>query len=218
MSKYLYNTTEVEKTYLGKIIAAESYYLIPTNLELPLAQESTLLVDVANAEIIVSKIDNSSGHITNINSAIDYLKDNLPSQVESLAQPFASKILSNGSRLFRRVHGITASVQNAPDNIDFTVPYAKCKITGVQILNGKIGDKANFKVLDTAGGLISGVPNAVLNQFGFDVNIIPDEATYPSKYDADLIAGMVLRIEYDAVDELLPRTIYVNLDLHQVVD
>lgn len=145
----------------------------------------------------------------------------------NIVSPFGSKVLSNGKKLFRRVHGISASVQDQPDTIDFVVPYPQCKITGVQILGGKLGDKCNFMVLDSVDGVIQqsmGValenitPNLQLNQFGFNVNIIPDVASYPSKYDADLVQGMVLRVVYDAVDELIPRTIYINFDLHQVTD
>jgi hypothetical protein len=132
--------------------------------------------------------------------------------------PFGAKILPNGKKLFRRVHGISAVVQNAPDSITYTITYPACKIMGVQIINGKVGDTANFKVLDTATGTITGVPNLLLNQFGFNVNIVPEVATYPSKYDADLIQGMQLLIEYDAIDELLPRTVYINFDLHEVKD
>lgn len=131
--------------------------------------------------------------------------------------PFPSKSLSNGKKLFRRVRGVSGQVQNVPVNIDFIVPFTNCKITGVQILGGKLGDKATFQVLDTATGTISGIPNALLNTFGEGVYIAPDKADYPSRYDADLIGGMTLRIIYDAADELLPRNIYINLDLHEVV-
>ncbi len=130
--------------------------------------------------------------------------------------PFAAKTLPDGSKIYRRVRGISGEVQNAADNIDFLVPFT-CKITGLQILNGALGDKATFQVLDTATGTLSGVPYAVLNTYAQDVYIRPDFAEYPSRYDADLITGLTLRIVYDAVDELLPRTIYVNYDLHQIV-
>lgn len=217
MVKYLYNTTQSDKSYIGKNVAAGEYYLIPAILEVPFANNSQLLTDIATGDVIVSKSEDVSGHITDISQAIDCLKGNLPAVVESTNSPFASKTLLDGSKIYRRVRGVSGSVQGTTDYIDFTIPFTKCKITGVQILNGKIGDKANFKVLDSATGTITGIPNYELNEFGHDVYIIPDVATYPSKYDADLIYGLVLRIEYDPIDELLPRTIYVNLDLHEVV-
>lgn len=131
--------------------------------------------------------------------------------------PFADKVLPNGKRLYVRVHGISASVSGAPDNIDFVIPYAACKITGLEIINGAVGDTCNFKVLDTPSGTISGVPNAVLNQFGFNVNVAKDYYKRESSYDADLIQNMTIRIEYDSV-ATLPAPVYVNIILHEVKD
>ena len=131
MSKYIYNNTQLEKTYIGKSIAANSYYLIPVNFEIPFSSESSLIVDIANGEIILSKTDDSSGHISDISYAIDFLKDNLPVRVESQNYPFGSKSLPDGKKIFRRVRGVTGEVQNYPVNIDFIVPFAECKITGL---------------------------------------------------------------------------------------
>lgn len=128
--------------------------------------------------------------------------------------PFGSKLLPDGKKLFRRVRGTSASVTAGSNNIDFIVPFTNCKITGLQILNAAMGDKASFQILDTDSGTISTVPYYLLNTFGTDVYIAPEFAAYPSKYDADLIAGLTLRIVYTATDS---RTIYVNYDLHEVV-
>lgn len=220
MAKYLYNTTQQEIIIKGKSIPAEDYYFIQATLEAAFSADSQLLSYLANGDLILSKSEDLTGHITDLNSAIDYLKNNLPIKVESANLPFGSKILADGSKIFRRVRGISASIQNTSINIDFTIPFTKCKITGLQILNATLGSKATFQVLDTAEGLISGYPNAVLNTFGQDVYVEPGSASYPSKYDADLIIGMKLRIVYDSADEVLNpyRVIYVNFDLHEVKD
>lgn len=180
------------------------------------ANDSEVLSNISNGNIELSLNDIP---ILDINTAINTLKNNLPAQVNSSNQPFASKILSNGKKLFMRVHGIQAQVSGAPDNIDFTIPYTNCKITGIEILNGELGDKINFKVLDTASGTISGIPNYMLNQFGFDVRIGSALYKHESGYDADLIQGMVLRLEYDAItSDLLPKNVYINFILHEVKD
>lgn len=133
--------------------------------------------------------------------------------------PFADKVLPNGKRLFTRVHGTSSSVAGTPDNIDFEIPYAMCKLTGIDIINGELGDKINLKILDTATGTISGVPNAVLNQFAFNVNIASNFHKFESKYDADMIQGLKIRVEFDAITpDLLPKTIYINFYLHEVKD
>lgn len=139
------------------------------------------------------------------------------SKVSTTAYPFAAKELPDGSKIFRRIRSATGTVSSGPTNIDFIVPFSKCKITGVQILGAELGDSVSFQVLDTSSGTISGIPNFVLNEFGTGVYIVPDVANYPSKYDADLIQGLVLRLVYTPVAGAESKSIYVNYDLHQVV-
>lgn len=139
--------------------------------------------------------------------------------------PFADKRLPDGKKLFKREHGVTGQVQNVPVTISFSIPYNACKITRIEIIGGVVGDTVNFKVYDTPDGLIQqsmGVPagevdpHLLLNQFGFNVNVAKDYHMKDSEYDADLIKNMVLEVEYDAKDELLPRTIGINFILHEV--
>ena len=132
-------------------------------------------------------------------------------------QPFADKVLPNGKKLFTRVHGISAQVSGAPDNITFTVPYAACKLTGLEIIGGLTGDKVNLKILDSNTGTYTGVANQQLNQFGFDVNVAKDFYNRESSYDADLFLNMQVQIEYDSV-ATLPADVYINLILHEVKD
>lgn len=129
--------------------------------------------------------------------------------------PFADKILPNGKRLFNRLHGAQFSVSGSPDVCDFNIPYDTCKLTGIEIINGSFGDTCNLKVVDTPTGAISGVPDFILNQFGFNVNIAKDYYKRESAYDADLIKDMKIRIEYDSV-ATLPAPIYINFILHEV--
>lgn len=132
---------------------------------------------------------------------------------------FSDKVLPNGKRLFTRVHGSSGSVSGAPDNIDFEIPYPMCKLTGIDIINGELGDKINLKILDTSTGTISGVPNMVLNQFAYNVNIASSFHKFESRYDADMIQGLKIRVEFDAVaPDLLPKTIYINFYIHEVKD
>lgn len=208
------NISENDILLFSILLHADDEYEIPV-ISIPLwANDDDVLLNISLGTIQVYK---NSEAIVGINKQINILKGMLPQLVESVNQPFGSKVLPDGSKLFRRVRGTSASVQGTPDTIDFTIPFAKCKITGLQIIGGKLGDKATFQVVDTDAGTISGVPNYVLNTFGEDVYIVPDVANYPSKYDADLISGLKLRVIYDAVDELLPRDVYINFDLHEVV-
>ena len=132
-------------------------------------------------------------------------------------QPFSSKILPDGKKLNGRLHGISGVVSTSPGNIDFVVPYDNCKITGVEIIGGELGDKVNFKIFDTPTGLISGVPDLLLNQFGIDVNITSSLYKRDFAYDADLIKDLKLRIEYTTANlNLLPKNIHINFVIHEV--
>lgn len=217
MSKYIKNTTETNKTWLGKVVEPDEYYLIPENMEIAFANDSSVLTDIAIEEAIIAEDDTGNSDILDIATAINFLKRALPVYTKPMLYPFADKKLPDGKKLFKRVHGVSAQVSGSPDNIDFVVPYNNCKITGVEIINGDFGDKVNFKVYDTPTGTLSGIPDLMLNQFGFNVNIRKEYHKDECNYDADLIKDMKIRVEFDAVtSDLLPKTVYINFILHEV--
>ena len=143
---------------------------------------------------------------------LDQVKDSTIEETPSSTHvvglsPFNDKVLYDGGKLFKREHGVLVQIDNIGLNIaDFVIPYPNCKITGTEILYGKKGDKINFKVLDSDNGIIqlaagvpveNVVPNLLLNQFAFQLNVAENYHIRQSSYDADLIAGLVIRIEYD---------------------
>ncbi len=141
----------------------------------------------------------------------------VPSSVSvDKSTPFANKILPSGKRVFKRVHGVKATVEDAQKNIELIIPYDFCKITGIELIAGNYGDKVNFKVYDTPTGTISTIPNYMLNQFGFDVYLAQDRHKEESNYDADLIKDMKLVVEYIPVNTGSPREVYVNFMLHEL--
>jgi hypothetical protein len=210
---WIHNISGVEKTYEGIPIPDSSYYLIPSKHVLYEYQTNTTFISDLLSGVVRWSNDGITD-ITNPTAALSAMLGATPPQVEAQTQPFGSKVLPNGKKLFRRAQGISSALSVGSNNISFTIPYTACKITGVQVLNGEIGDTANFKVLDTAAGTVSGVPNYTLNQFGYNVNIVPDVADYPAKYDADMFVGLVLRLEYTSISA---KTIYINFDLHEVI-
>lgn len=134
-------------------------------------------------------------------------------QVAVNTQPaFAGKTVGS-QRIFKRVHGVSQSLSVGSNTVEFVIPYVACKITGVELIGGALGDTVNFKVYDTPTGTISGYPNVQLNQFGFNVNLRPEYHAENSSYDADLIQDLKLSVEYTSVDA---KTIYINFILHEV--
>ena len=133
----------------------------------------------------------------------------LPQQV----QPFASKVLPNGKKLYKREHGIQATLSQGENVILFTVPYPWVKIIGIEVLYGEKLDTVDLMVLDSAQGTYSGVPNYKLNQFGFTVNVAEGEYEEENAYDADLYQGMQLKIVYQSQSA---KTIGINFNLSEV--
>jgi len=81
MVKYIYNNTEQDQVYAGVTIAAGTYYLVPANLEATFASDSSLISAITNATVIMSSTNDSGGQISNVSTAIDFLKGGLPREV-----------------------------------------------------------------------------------------------------------------------------------------
>lgn len=126
--------------------------------------------------------------------------------LQNAHSPFASKAVG-GQKLYKRVRGVKSATILAGQsaNISLVVPYAQCKISAIELVGGSTGDTCHFKVYDTPTGTISAtlaatgytaIPNLMLNQFGFDVNIADTFHREESAYDADLIQDMKLEVNY----------------------
>lgn len=142
-----------------------------------------------------------------------------------LGLPFNSKEMPDGKKLFRRVHGIQATLAASGNTeVEFLVPYNWCKITGARLLWFPEGVKADFFVLDSEAGLVQSqmgvppesiVPFKVLNQFGFDANCAVDFFIDDSPYDADLYLGMKFKAVLKNASAT-SKVVGVNLVLHEV--
>lgn len=131
-------------------------------------------------------------------------------------EPFASKILKNGMKLYRRKHGYKETIAaNSSKDIIISVPYDNCKINKLEIIDANPLDRIDMMVLDTPTGTTSTIPNYMLNQFGFGV--VVSELLYSDKsdYDADLIKDMQLKITYYN-DSASSKEIGLNIIFHEV--
>jgi len=107
------------------------------------------------------------------------------------------------------------ALKNASTVIALTVDNTY-DLSGVEILNGALGDKVQMKVVDDALGTYSTIPNYVLDQFGINWNIRPNFVK-DLPYTARVYLGMKVEFHYTNSDILNDRMIYINLDLHRVV-
>ena len=127
-------------------------------------------------------------------------------------QAFASKQIGN-KKLYKRVHGVKNALIQGDNIITFTIPYAWAKINGIELINGENLDVVSLAVLDSATGTYSTVPNLQLNQFGFAINVSKDYYQFKSEFDADLYAGMQLKLTYTS---LSAKSIGINFILNEL--
>lgn len=133
-------------------------------------------------------------------------------RVDVVAPAFASKLIGT-KKLYARNTGFQQALSIGANTITYTASIPWVKITGVQVVNCEALDYVDFKVYDSSTGTYSGVPNYLLNQFGFSVNLPKDFYDRQSPFDADLYAGMVLKIEYNSVSA---KTVGINLIMSEV--
>lgn len=75
MVKYIKNTDTVNNTWHGKEFTPGEYHLIPEVSEISWANNSVLLTAIGNGIAVVAKDDTGNADITDVNLAINYLKN-----------------------------------------------------------------------------------------------------------------------------------------------
>lgn len=213
MSKIVINNTvnNISIVDTGITINASSQYTIPPQDYALWSASSNIITEVSNSNLII----NDGSVNLSISDGINLIRGSL---LKSERLPFASKKLPDGKSLFRRIHGIKLTTDGTSNSqkIIFTVPYNSAKITSTEIIGAELGDIIDFKILDTTSGTATGIPNYMLNQFGFGVYPSKERYEQKSEYDADLFIGLQLEITLTPVDTLV-RDVYFNLVLHEVV-
>jgi hypothetical protein len=131
-----------------------------------------------------------------------------------MIQPFADKVLPSGTKLYVRNYGIQQALSVGANTINYACPYPWAKLIGAEIISCEILDYTDFKVYDDASGTYSGTPNALLNQFGYGVNLPKDYYVRMAPYDADLYYGIVLKLTYNSISA---KTVGLNILMNQVV-
>lgn len=116
-------------------------------------------------------------------------------------------------KLFARNTGIQQLLAVGANEIEFIIAYPWVKILGLECINCEALDTGELRVYDNALGSYSGTPNQLLNQFGYSLNLAAGFYMRTSPFDADLYAGMVLKITYNS---LSAKTIGINIIMNEV--
>jgi hypothetical protein len=154
---------------------------------------------------------------TDLNDWVNNYKANANSIVPiSYDLPFSAKKLAIGGaikNLFARNTGKQFSVTTGSNDLLYTATFPWVKMIGLECIGAEIGDYAELRVYDTPAGTYSGVANALLNQFGYTLNMAKDYYTRSSPFDADVYQGMILKITYTSVSN---KTIGINYLMNEV--
>lgn len=222
MTKKIKNLTNEEKVYGGYSVLASGEHDIFKDQELIFSSDDRLINDLtsipAEASLIVSGIE-----LFGSDAIKELLSTSVKVEEMPFSYPFAKKQLPDGKKLKRRKHGKRMTCPgNAETKITMAVPYVHCKIDEVEITQCSGNDDLDLKVVDTEAGTYTqmftgtAVPNAVLDQFGFDIAMSDMYYSDSSNYDADLYQGMVIEVTYKN-KESESKNIGVNFVLHEVI-
>lgn len=204
------NNTQNTDVWAGQTIEAGAYYTIPASELSAWQVNSQVLTDIGSGNLVMN---NDTSDITIVADALAYLLGTGAKDVKvAYEPPFASKTVGT-LKLYTRTHGQRFDLVQGSNNLDFVIPYAQCKFNGLELTGAQEGDKVTLQVLDTPTGTISGVPNYLLNTFGTDVNVAKDFYSRESKYDADMIQNLKIRLVYNSISA---KNIGVNYMLHEL--
>jgi len=128
-------------------------------------------------------------------------------------QVSAAKTLPDGKKLYARNTGLQYAVTTGSNTLSYTATYPWVKLLGVECINCESLDTVDFKVYDTNTGTYSGVPNLLLNQFSYTLNLSAGYYSRTSLFDADMYAGMIIQMTYVSVSN---KTIGLNLIMNEV--
>lgn len=219
MAKIIKNVDSVSHTYCGQEIAVDGEYEIQYFEIEAWANNSNLIVDIANGIVVVN---NGTSDITDTNSAIIFLKDQLPIETHIIEQPpFAQPTYRTKRNATTDL--ITIQVGES-ENVDFVLTEERYVSGGfVLVENSQFGDYATAQIIDINGTIPEAYRSTLCENWPTVATYIEKEwiipcmsggiakheiNTYP--LNAKITAGLCLRITYYATNSGNDRRVAVN--------
>jgi hypothetical protein len=203
------NNKQSSDVWSGQTIEAGEAYDIQSNELSVWKSNDKVITDLASGSLLIGDgiTYKSAGA-----SAVAYLLETTREVIVNEQPVFAAKKIGT-KKLYTRATGKTFNLTVGENVLDFTIPFNEVKFNGLEIDNAKVGESVSLKILDTATGTVTTVPNYVLNQFGYNLNLPNGFYRRISDYDADLFIGLQIRVIYNAIEA---RTIGLNYMLHEL--
>jgi hypothetical protein len=228
--KRVKNNTASVKTWCGQEIEAGQYYTIEVTEDLSWSNNNTVIVAISNAEAIMN---NGTEDITDINKAIEFLKNNDP--IEAITE--------YTSRYFLKADAVmTTAEPNAVTTLDLLIDN---KTAESPVLNNEsyvykylkggtifgegfvLGDWAKFMVIDKDGWLVTtgqmpqnifnAIKPVVLKEYVVKRYIHPTCAVtnnIVAEAPGKIPVGTYVRCELHTVNSGGTRTFVINYDIN----
>ena len=189
---WIFNDSGSTKTYSGQEILDQTYYQIQPSEHIKFANDSVLLTDVGNSVAIVSRNNQAADHITDVNLAINYLK-NINQTVTTYAHRDAHDLNFRGKGI---ENTFTAGQTTT---YDWKSPETK-EFDSVVLLfkNHVFEDKVDLQVVDVDNILGYGA-GTVLATYFYDYFLADDmqhQGIFKIDYPGTLLKDLYLRFRY----------------------
>ena len=167
MSKWIKNNTLSNKTWLGQVVLAGDYYNIEATEESAWGNDSTVLADIGSGDAIIAKDDSGSNDITDVATAINYLRD------------IIFEIDSDGRQIQR-----SAATYKGWRYLAHPIEVETSNLTGVfsEDWQGNTRTDYTIKFYDSSD-------NELTTQATIDTDCVKTVLTIKPDYDYDIIGG-----------------------------
>ena len=210
MAKWIKNVSGGDKTYLGQTISNNSYYQVTTSEDSLWANDSTLLIDIANGDALVARDDSGNNDITDVNKGINHLKD---LGIVKFQQAVAEDEVTD------RPYGWESFVNPANQS---TVTNLKFEEAGLYLGGGvlytadsAVGDYVSVKVVDVDG--VYYPAGTVIKDYVHKWPVSPLGSTVlksTSITSAAIPINVYLQVEYLSKGTVLPVTAIVGVSAY----
>lgn len=227
MTKKIKNADTISHVWCGQTVEPNEYHTILESSEEKWMHDNQLLIDIANRIAIVN---NGVSDFSDIDEAIDYLKDNQPQSVNIISAPEPQPFALPAYRTKRNATASPVTIEsNSTHTIDFLLTVERYVSGGCLIVeNAEFGDYCTAEIIDIDGVIPAPYRAALCENYPTVATYIEKEFlkvstpgsvtagsvtkheidTYP--LNAKITPGLYLRITYTAVNSGLNRRAVVN--------
>lgn len=220
----LKNTTDSEIVVMSTLFRESGQdndaHEIPETSRIFWANDDDVLSNISDGSLVLSLNDTD---ITEVNKAINTLKNNLPIEIDPNSVIKTHGVLT-GTTFRARLKGFVNQTitKNTTTNIDWLIPQTvyqgvnkQSYMDGIEYYakDAEVGDHLTFQVIDKDNVLGYGA-NFVADEFGSEWAAIPDTSNVIKLYKAKLIPGLYIRIIYTSTGTTNDIKLICNLFRH----